>query len=117
LRSDWLETTPNGGTYPRPENIGGFNILDDIRDLGDRSVSYLLDFHDSYFAAYNPSQKRRFATAAIARSVDLSFVGPDAVSERAKYMFIFEGSLQDQTNLSMVVGCLFLVARGLLEVR
>lgn len=92
--------------------IRGQNILDDLRDLQTPELDYLLDFYASYFNAYKPPSMNsgNLSNAVLAKNTDLFFIGQEALSSSAKFMFVFEGSLQDPKKLSItVLACFWLL--------
>lgn len=99
------------------------SIIRGIRDF--EPLRYLSGFYDNYLSAYTSHQRSLRQDSAIkgplkgaARSVDLPFIGPSALRQRkAKYMFVFEGSLQETNRLSITVLSCFWLFRDLTKYR
>jgi hypothetical protein len=96
------------------------NIINRISGIPE--LNYLNSFYLEYFKIYrsiafghkrNPSD--RFLTG-VARSMDLPFLGSSVVKNgRAKYMVVFEGSLQKKELLSMtVLSCFWVLGKATL---
>lgn len=88
------------------------SIVRDIRRIP--TLSYLASFYEDYLAYYMTSRETSGGLdstplTGAARSVDLPFVGKSVLSTGiAKFMFVFEGSLQKETRLSItVLSCLW----------
>jgi hypothetical protein len=102
------------GVYPE-ELLQNANrsIISDINMISE--LAYLAHFFNQYQSAYlsrcKSSSPELAELKGAARSIDLPFVGPDVVtSGKAKYMFVFEGSLQKANILSMtVLSCFWLI--------
>jgi len=87
------------------------NIIDQIPGIGE--LAYLHRFYINYRRNLLVKLKKRRGRPAISRmthvsrSVDLPFIG-EAVVDRAKYFFVFEGSLSMESKLSVtVLSCLW----------
>jgi hypothetical protein len=92
----YAESQVNGDVEP--------NIIQDLRTI--EGLEYMAAFYDEYVQTYLESSNfdsSPFLKGA-ARSTDLPFIGRRVCeSGHAKYMFVFEGSLQETTCLSMTV--------------
>jgi hypothetical protein len=89
------------------------NIVDCFNDIPD--LNYLADFYNKYFNCYNGLsngdwKNHSFKDDNISRSTDFPFIGNKVVANnKAKYFFIFKGSLQKPEKLSMtVLSCLWI---------
>lgn len=86
------------------------NIVTDIKTIPD--LKYLSDFYESYLKEYcsTVSNNNPNVLAGAARSIDLPFIGQNALSHhKAKFGFYFEGSLQNANYLSItVLSCLWI---------
>jgi hypothetical protein len=103
------------GVYPN-----GFFAIPDSCNIVSRlstipELDYLYQFYYDYRLAYeSESQKFKVASSStkvtkVSRWIDLPYVGENSVIRgRAKYFFIFEGSLQKSDHLSItVLSCLW----------
>lgn len=88
------------------------NIIQEIHK--EPQLRYLADFYENYLESYKKSLTKSLQALCLtgdARSTDLPFLGPDVVKTgRAKYMFVFVGSLQSPSILSTtVLSCFWLL--------
>lgn len=91
------------GIYPKTSNR---NFIDNLKGIN--SLSYLTSFYDAYLDSYEANLTDSFSfhelKTSIARTKDLFFIGDQVInSKKTKYMFIFEGSLQKQPELTVTV--------------
>jgi len=104
------------GVYASPlvDQRVDLNILDAISD--EPQLQYLVDFYDEYLGFYKKASSNSESAPNLtgdARSTDLPFLGPEVMQTgKAKYMFVFVGSLQAPTILSVtVLSCYWLLEK------
>ena len=82
-----------------------FNIIELVKSYNNPKLLYLTDYYKVYEENYYPAQPfdNDYSNIKEARRADLPFIGMEMLSQKkAKFMFIFEGSLANN-KLSMTV--------------
>jgi hypothetical protein len=107
------------GVYPKNllYQVKDNCILDDLKKI--KELSYLYEFYKMYFFKYEASFRRNdeavmhwdVSLKSQLRNVDLPFIGPNVIeNNKAKFFWIFQGSLQPELRLTMtVLSCLWLI--------